>query len=99
MGDKQDFEAMISYGRSASLSRRQFAALSVGAGLTSFIPERAPAAELADGEVVISTGDGECDAYFVHPAKGSYPGVLVWPDIFGLRPTFRQMAQRLAGSN
>ena len=35
MGDKHDFEAMISYGRGAAFSRRQFAALSVGAGLTS----------------------------------------------------------------
>ncbi len=38
------------------------------------------------------------DAYFVHPAKGAAPAVLVWPDVFGLRPAFRQMGKRLAES-
>jgi carboxymethylenebutenolidase len=38
------------------------------------------------------------DAYFVHPKSGKYPGVLIWPDIFGLRPAFKEMATRLAGS-
>ncbi len=44
------------------------------------------------------TPDGTADCYFVHPATGTAPGVLVWPDIFGLRPAFRQMATRLAES-
>ena len=34
----------------------------------------------------------------MHPATGTAPGVLVWPDIFGLRPAFRQMGKRLAES-
>src|SRR5581483_3010436 len=38
------------------------------------------------------------DAYFVHPSGGPAPGVLIWPDIFGLRPAFRQMGKRLAES-
>ena len=42
--------------------------------------------------------DGTADAYFVHPASGTAPGVLIWPDIFGLRPAFRQMGKRLAES-
>jgi carboxymethylenebutenolidase len=42
------------------------------------------------------TPDGTADCYFVHPASGTAPGVLVWPDIFGLRPAFRQMGKRLA---
>jgi carboxymethylenebutenolidase len=46
--------------------------------------------------VTIKTPDGTCDAYFVHPATGTAPGVLVWPDIFGLRPAFRDMGKRLA---
>jgi dienelactone hydrolase len=48
--------------------------------------------------VTITTPDGTCDAYFVAPTSGPAPGVLVWPDIFGLRPAFRQMGRRLAES-
>jgi carboxymethylenebutenolidase len=46
--------------------------------------------------VEIKTADGICDAAFIHPASGSHPGVLIWPDAFGLRPTMREMARRLA---
>jgi len=46
--------------------------------------------------VEITTPDGTVDAYFVHPASGEAPGVIMWPDIFGLRPAFRAMADRLA---
>ena len=52
----------------------------------------------AESEVTITTPDGACDAYFVHPASGAAPAVLIWPDIFGLRPAFRQMGKRLAES-
>jgi carboxymethylenebutenolidase len=51
-----------------------------------------------ESEVTITTPDGACDAYFVHPTTGTAPAVLVWPDILGLRPAFRQMGKRLAGS-
>jgi carboxymethylenebutenolidase len=54
--------------------------------------------ETRESEVDITTPDGVCDAYFVHPATGTAPAVLVWPDIFGLRPAFRQMGKRLAES-
>src|SRR6185437_3194757 len=54
------------------------------------------AAATTEAEVTITTPDGTCDAYFVHPAAGASPAVLVWPDIFGLRPAFRQMGKRLA---
>jgi carboxymethylenebutenolidase len=46
----------------------------------------------------VKTPDGTADCYFVHPATGTAPGVLIWPDIFGLRPAFRQMGKRLAES-
>jgi carboxymethylenebutenolidase len=46
--------------------------------------------------VEITTPDGTVDGYFVHPASGKAPGVIMWPDIFGLRPAFREMADRLA---
>jgi carboxymethylenebutenolidase len=89
---------MIKYAHRAALSRRQFGALSMGAGLISMIPPVANAAEVTGADVDIKTADGTCDAYFVHPTKGPSPGVLVWPDIFGLRPTFKDMARRLAES-
>jgi carboxymethylenebutenolidase len=54
--------------------------------------------ETTEAEVTITTPDGTCDAYFVHPTSGTAPAVLVWPDIFGLRPAFRDMGKRLAGS-
>src|SRR5262245_33434532 len=50
-------------------------------------------AKTTESEVSITTPDGTCDAYFVHPAAGASPAVLVWPDIFGLRPAFRQMGK------
>jgi carboxymethylenebutenolidase len=84
--------------RSNELSRRQFGALALGAGLAASLPKRANAAETQGADVEIKTPDGTADAYFVHPTKGKHPGVLIWPDIFGLRPTFKQMATRLAES-
>src|SRR6185295_5102503 len=56
------------------------------------------AAPTTDSEVTIKTPDGTADAYFVHPATGTAPGVLLWPDIFGLRDAKRKMAKRLAES-
>jgi len=58
----------------------------------------ASAAATTESEVSITTPDGACDAYFVHPATAAAPAILVWPDIFGLRPAFREMGKRLAES-
>jgi carboxymethylenebutenolidase len=99
MCEQDDFDEMVKYQRrAATLSRRQFGALSVGAGLVSLVPRGAYAADTTGADVEIKTPDGTCDAYFVHPAKGKHPAVLIWPDIFGLRPAFKQMATRLAES-
>jgi carboxymethylenebutenolidase len=100
MCDHDSLDDMIEYQRRSGLSRRQFGALTVGAGLVSLLPWAIGAGELAvtESEVDIKTPDGTADAYFVHPAKGSSAAVLVWPDIFGLRPAFRQMGKRLAES-
>ena len=99
MCDDHSIDDMIEYSlRTRSLSRRQFSALTLGATLVSALPPVANAAETKDSEVEIKTPDGTADAYFVHPATGHHPGVLVWPDIFGLRPAFRQMGKRLAES-
>ena len=72
--------------------------MSAGIGAALLIPGITNAAELSEKEVSIKTSDGECDAYFVTPATGAHAAVLVWPDIFGLRPAFLQMAKRLASS-
>jgi len=99
MCDNDSLDDMLEYQlRTGGVSRRQFGALTLGAGVVSMLPAVAGAAETQDAEVEIKTPDGTCDAYFVHPAKGAAPAVLVWPDIFGLRPAFRQMGKRLAES-
>jgi carboxymethylenebutenolidase len=84
--------------RKSDLTRRQFGALSVGTGLAIMLPQVAGAVEVTEGDVSITTPDGTADCYFVHPKTGAAAAVLVWPDILGLRPAFRQMGKRLAES-
>jgi len=98
MCDNDSMDDMMYPLKSGELSRRQFGALTLGAGVLSFLPPIAGAAEVKNSEVEIKTPDGTCDAYFVHPASGAHPAVLIWPDIFGLRPAFRGMGKRLAES-
>ena len=93
LDDMQEFTR-----RAGEISRRQFGALSLGAGVAAMLPTLSDAAETTGADVEIKTPDGTADAYFVHPTKGKHPGVLIWPDIFGLRPAFKQMATRLAES-
>jgi carboxymethylenebutenolidase len=84
--------------RATEVSRRHFGALAVGTGLAMMLPPLANAADLAEADVDIKTPDGTADAFFVHPKQGKHPAVLIWPDIFGLRPAFKDMARRLADS-
>lgn len=97
MCDERSFADMDAHAAgTGGLTRREFGVLSVGAGLAMMWPGEAIAAELSGTEVTIETPDGRADAFFVHPKTGRHPGVLLWPDAFGLRPTMRQMASRLA---
>jgi len=99
MCDRDSIDDIIEYQlRTPGLSRRQFGALGLGTGLAALLPTAADALDTQEAEIDIRTPDGVADSYVVHPAAGKYPGVLIWPDIFGLRPTFRQMAKRLAES-
>jgi carboxymethylenebutenolidase len=83
--------------QSSDLARREFVALSVTAGLAATASSAAAQGlEVVETNVDIKTPDGTCDAAFVHPRTGSYAGVLLWPDAFGLRPATREMAKRLA---
>jgi carboxymethylenebutenolidase len=93
-----DHDSMDDMQKASDISRRQFGALGLGASVMAMLPPVANAASVSESEVVIKTPDGNCDAYFVHPAKGAHAAVLVWPDIFGLRDAFRQMGKRLAES-
>lgn len=80
-------------------TRRDIGALAAaGVGAALLLPRVANAAEVSESDVEIKTPDGKCDAYFVAPRTGAHAAVLVWPDIFGLRPAFRQMGKRLAES-
>jgi carboxymethylenebutenolidase len=100
MCDNDSFDDMVEYQlRANELSRRKFGAIAMGTSLTMMLPPLAGAAvAVKEAEVEIKTPDGICDAHFVHPAEGKHPAVLVWPDIFGLRPAFRDMGKRLAES-
>jgi carboxymethylenebutenolidase len=52
---------------------------------------------VTEKDVTIKTPDGTADAALFYPnGKGPWPAVLVWPDILGLRPVFREMGKRLA---
>src|SRR6476619_1656257 len=89
--DRLEFEAR------GMVTRRQFGAL-LSAGMLMALPKVVGAVAVTESEITIKTPDGTADCYFVHPATGTAPGVLVWPDIFGLRPAFRTMGKRLAES-
>ena len=97
MCDNDSMDDMIAYQlKSPQLSRRRFGAVTLGAGVASLLTASAGAAWIEEAEVDITTPDGTADAYFVHPGEGKHPGVIMWPDIYGLRPAFRRMGRRLA---
>jgi carboxymethylenebutenolidase len=79
------------------VTRKQFGML-LGAGVAMLLPKVANAVAVTESDVTVTTPDGSADCYFVHPSSGTAPGVLVWPDIFGLRPAMKQMGKRLAES-
>ncbi len=89
--DRQRYEAL------GLITRKQFG-VTVAAGVAMLLPKVANAVTVSESDVNVKTPDGTADCYFVHPSTGTAPGVLIWPDIFGLRPAFRQMGKRLAES-
>ena len=89
--DQKEYEAR------GLVTRRQFGVL-VAAGVSMVLPEVANAQATGERDVEIKTPDGTADAYFVYPSSGPAPAVLLWPDIFGLRPAMRTMGKRLASS-
>jgi carboxymethylenebutenolidase len=82
---------------STELSRRDFVAMSIAAGIVAATGSAAAAdMPVTETDVDIKTSDGVCNAAFIHPTTGSHPGVLIWSDAFGLRPALREMGKRLA---
>lgn len=89
-----------------SLSRRDFGRASASAAAIAALPgcmtggsDKAAAAgrETMARSVMVPTSDGQADAFFVAPKSGRHPGVILWPDIAGLRDAYKTMATRLAG--
>lgn len=98
MCDQDHFEEdRLEAERRGLITRKQFGKV-LGAGAAMMLPAVANAVAVVEKDVEIKTPDGTADCVFVHPSSGTAPGVLIWPDIFGLRPAFRQMAKRLAES-
>jgi len=92
MTDEKNNDALQS-----DVGRRDFVALSVAAGVAAAAATASAAGlPVVETNVEVKTPDGVCDAAFIHPASGSHAGVLLWPDAFGLRPSMREMAKRLA---
>ena len=96
MCDQDHFEDdRLDYEAKGLVTRRQFGVL-LGAGVAMLLPKVVNAVAVTEMDVTVKTPDGNADCYFVHPATGTAAAVLVWPDIFGLRPAFRTMGKRLA---
>ena len=93
----ESYEQNENVDQSSDLSRREFVTLSVAAGI-AMAAGSASGAELpvVETAVQVKTPDGTCDAMFIHPTTGSHPGVLIWPDAFGLRPSMRDIGKRIA---
>jgi carboxymethylenebutenolidase len=98
MCDDHSIDDMIEFTRRSEITRRRFGALSLGAGLTMMLPAVVGAVTVTESDIEIKTPDGTADSYFVHPASGVHPGIVMWTDIMGLRPAFKMMAKRLAES-
>jgi carboxymethylenebutenolidase len=80
------------------LTRRDFVSMTVAAGLVAAAGNDLSAQQPVERTVEIKTPDGTCDAAYIHPPTGAHPAVIIWPDAFGLRPSMRDMAKRLAMS-
>jgi carboxymethylenebutenolidase len=97
MCDQDHEHDRLEYEARGLITRKQFG-VTLAAGIAMMLPKVANAATVTESEVNVKTPDGTADCYFAHPSSGTAPGVLIWPDIFGLRPAFRTMGKRLAES-
>jgi carboxymethylenebutenolidase len=80
-----------------SFTRRSVVLTISSVAAVAGLPTAALAADVTETDVMVPPPDGSADAALFHPAgSGSWPAVLMWPDILGLRPVFREMGRRLA---
>jgi len=98
MCDEQTEKDIEKYIQAGKLSRREFGKFSALVGLATVFPQFANATGAHESEVQVKTPDGMADCYFAHPASGKHPGIILWPDIRGIRPAFKAMGRRLAES-
>jgi carboxymethylenebutenolidase len=81
------------------VSRRDFGTMAAGASLAAIAASPAYAApDVVETPVRIPTADGQADGFLYHPANGKHPGIIMWPDIAGLREAYKVTARRLAGA-
>jgi len=78
------------------LTRRDFVTTVAAGMIAAAGTDLAAQQQVTETNVEIKTPDGTCDAAFITPATGAHPAVIIWPDAFGLRPSMRTMAKRLA---
>jgi carboxymethylenebutenolidase len=82
-----------------SFTRRSLVLTISSLAAAAGLPTAALAANVIEKDVIVPTADGKADAVLFHPAgAGSWPAVLMWPDILGLRPVFRDMGRPLAAA-
>ena len=75
------------------ITRRDFVTMTLAAGIAAAAgADMTAQQQVVEKNVEIKTADGTCDAAFIHPAAGSHPGVIIWTDAFGLRPSMRDIA-------
>ena len=86
------------YFQKKGMTRREFSMRSAGVAMAMMLPAVANAVEVVEQEVLVETPDGMADCYFVYPAEGAHAAVIVWPDIMGIRTSFRMIGKRLAAS-
>lgn len=81
-----------------TVSRRTFGLMTMAAAGAAGAGSAQAAVPVVEKHVQVKTPDGMADAALYYPeGKGSWPAVLIWPDVVSLRPVFREMGKRLAG--
>ncbi len=79
-----------------AVSRRTFMAASVATAVLHSASLTAQS-RVVEKDVNVPMASGVSDSALFYPeGKGPWPAVLVWTDILGLRPVFREMGRRLA---
>lgn len=97
-------ESKLAEWANSMISRRQFGALTGAAALAACASgeseSRAEASTpgLEERGLTFATPDGTMDGFFVRPDSGSHPGVILWPDIAGIREAKRNIARKLASA-